>query len=381
VNTLERSRLGPLPLLHGSALCLAACASRPEAPAPDPPVPGAVLVDHLIVEGATRGEIDERRFLHLWQVTFDGENAEAYWSHGGTRLCFQRRNEDQGLPCDQIFVTGEQGHVLVSNGRGATTCAYFLPGDRRVLFASTHGHADACPPKPDYSQGYVWMLHPEFDLWVRDLDSGALEPLTREWGYDAEATVSPVGDRIVFTSTRSGDPELYTCALDGSDVRRITHAEGYDGGAFFSRDGRRLVYRRTAFTPGSEEAEIAEFRSLMRENKVRPHQLELWTCDADGANQAQLSRLGGANFAPYFLPDDRRVIFASNSHEESARNFDLFVTWKDGEMAWLERVTGYSGFDAFPMFSPDGRYLAFASNRGAARPGETNIFVAEWRPD
>jgi TolB protein len=353
-------------------LPLAACAS-----APDCPIPGAVSVDHLIQDG-------ERHFDGLWQLTWGGENAEAYWSSDGQRLVLQRREPEHGVDCDQIYVTGSEGLARVSNGRGVTTCAYFLPGDERILFASTHGEQDNCPPPPDRSQGYVWVLHPEFDVYSASDSGGSIEPLITGPGYDAEATVSPLGDRIVFTSTRSGDIELWTCDLDGANLVQVTDTPGYDGGAFFSHDGRQLVFRTTAFAPGKEAEQLADYRRLLERSLVRPSAMEIYVCDADGSNRRQITSLGGANFAPYFTPDDSKVLFASNHHDRGrpALNFDLFLI--DLESGELEQVTHFDGgrgkqFDSFPMFSPDGRWLAFSSNRGAGAPGETNVFVARWK--
>ena len=274
-------------------------------------------------------------------------------------------------------MTGPDGLEPISSGRGVTTCSYFFPDGRRVLFASTQFHHAECPPPADFSEGYVWRVFPEYDIWSHDLETGAEHPLTSQWGYDAEATISPRGDRIVFTSTRSGDLELWTCDLEGSALFQVTDSLGYDGGGFFSHDGRRIVFRTTQFTPEGGEEELETYRRLLADWKVRPHSMEIMLIDADGTNRVQLTNLGGASFAPFFFPDDRRVIFSTNHHEEGARNFDLFAIGVDG--TGLERITTYEGFDSFPMFSPDGRYLAFASNRGGDVDGETNLFIAEWR--
>jgi Tol biopolymer transport system component len=236
---------------------------------------------------------------------------------------------------------------------------------------------ESCPPKVDHSKGYTWVVHPEYDIFVQDLASGALAQVTSTWGYDAEATISPLGDRMVFTSLRSGDLELWTSKLDGSDPRQVTHRLGYDGGAFFSHDGKQLVFRSTAFAAGKEAQEEARYRELLAESKVRPQSMEIMLCDADGSNIRQLTHLGGANFAPYFFPDDRRILFTSNYHETNQRNFDLFAVGLDGEK--VERITTYDGFDCFPMFSPDGKWLVFASNRGGKVQGETNLFIARWK--
>jgi len=326
-------------------------------------------VDDLIQEG-------EEHFVRLWQLTHGGENAEGYWSQAGDALVLQRRAGD--YTCDRIFHIGPDGQLeQVSSGKGVTTCAYFMNGDSQVIFASTQAGMETCPPPADYSEGYVWSLHPEYDLWVQDLETGVEHRLTETPLYDAEATVSPLGDRIVFTSMRSGDLELWTCDLDGSNLFQVTDKVGYDGGAFFSNDGQRLIFRSTIFTPDGEVGDRPQYLELLAQNKIRPHTLEIMVIDADGTNRRQVTELGGANFAPFFYPDDSRVIFSTNHHDEGGRNFDLFSTDLEGED--VERVTHYEGFDSFPQFSPDGRWLVFASNRGGTQAGETNLFVAEWR--
>jgi len=326
-------------------------------------------------------EPGETHFKHLWMLTDGGENAEAYWSFDGKSLSFQRRIPREGIDCDRIFVVSADGGLAeqVSNGRGVTTCSYYMPNGAEVLFASTHGEQDDCPPKPDFSQGYVWPIHPEFDIWVTDLESGMSRTLIGGPGYDAEATVSPTGDRIVFTSTRTGDLELFTCDLDGGNIVQVTDALGYDGGAFFSHDGTQLVFRATGFTPGQEAEEGATYMRLLEDDKVRPHTMDIYLINADGSDRRKLTDLGGASFAPSFYPDDARIMFSTNHHDprDPARNFDLFSMTTEGTD--LERITTFEGFDSFPLFSPDGRFVAFASNRGNTEPGDTNVFIAEWQ--
>lgn len=338
-----------------------------------PPVglPGMERVDHLIQEGETH-------FAGLWKLTAGGENAEAYLSYAGDRLVLQRRHESEGIECDRIYVTdAERGLVPVSNGRGVTTCSYFLPGDREVVYASTHGAHETCPDKPFYP-GYVWYLHPEYELWVNDLETGHARKITDRWGYDAEATVSPLGDRMVFTSLRTGDVELFTCDLDGGNVVQVTDELGYDGGAFFSHDGSKLVFRSTAFPEGEEgEAQRGEYRMLLERGMVKPSAMELRVCDVDGTNRRTVTNLGDANWAPYFFPTDDRIVFSTNHHRENKRIFDLFAIDEDGGN--LERITTYEGFDSFPYFTRDGRWLVFSSNRGGSVEGETNVFIARWQ--
>ncbi|MGH7563857.1 MAG: hypothetical protein ACREK5_05490 [Gemmatimonadota bacterium] len=308
------------------------------------------------------------------QLTFKGQNAEAYFGPGDERLIFQATPDTLG--CDQIFTMRVDGSEkrMVSTGEGVTTCGYFLyPAGDSLLFSSTHLAGPECPPRPDYSRGYVWPIHPRYDVFVAATDGGGLRRLTDTPGYDAEATMSRDGSRIVFTSVRDGDLEIYTMARDGSDVRRLTNEPGYDGGAFFSYDGSKIVYR--AHHPDTA-AELEDYRGLLAESLVRPSRMEIWLMDADGSSKRQLTDNGAANFAPYFFPDGERIVFASNMHDPEGRNFDLYAIGVDG--GGLTRITTHPDFDAFPMFASDGRRLVWASNRNAAEPGDTNVFVAEW---
>ncbi len=317
----------------------------------------------------------ERHLKNLKQLTFGGENAEAYWSFDGTRLIFQSTRD--GGKADQIYVMNADGSGArrVSNGQGRTTCAYFMKGDERILYASTHLDKPEPPAPPDRSQGYVWGVFPGYDLFTAKPDGSDLKRLTETQGYDAEATVRPDGERIVFTSMRDGDLDLYSMHADGTQVRRLTREVGYDGGAFYSPDSRKICYR--AHHPTKAE-EVSDYLTLLKQHLVRPSRMELWVMDRDGSNKRQVTKNGAANFCPYFTPDGQRLIFASNMHDPQGRNFDLYLVNLDGSS--LERVTTDPNFDGFPMFSPDGKRLVFASNRNAKARGETNLFVAEWVP-
>jgi Tol biopolymer transport system component len=342
--------------------------------------PGAVVLLCLAAAAASQTppptpllRPDEVHLRNLRQLTFGGENAEAYWSPDGEHLIYQHSGDD--VPCDQQFVL----HVAsgrarrVSNGQGRTTCGYFLDRGRRVLYASTHLASPECPPRPDFSQGYVWAMHAGFDLFTARSDGSGLRRLTDSPGYDAEATVSPDGRSIVFTSQRDGDLELYTMDVEGRGVQRLTHEPGYDGGAFFSPDGQRIVWRRDA---PADEAALARYRERLERGLYAPGTLEIWVMNRDGSDKRRVTRLGAASFAPYFHPDGRRIVFSSNHPEPKGRNFDLYLVGDDGSA--LTRITSDPSFDGFPMFSPDGRRLVFASNRGARARGETNLFVADW---
>jgi TolB protein len=313
----------------------------------------------------------EKHLANIKQLTHGGENAEAYFSADGKRLVFQSTRE--GVPCDQIFTinidgTGER---RVSTGAGRTTCGYFDPGDD-IIFASTHETAAACPPKPGFSRGYVWPVYDSYEIYRAKADGSGLMRLTNSPGYDAEATIAPDG-LITFTSVRDGDMEIYSMKGDGTGVRRLTNRPGPDGGPFFSWDGQRIAFRGRQLDPGPE---MDDYRALLGQGLWRPTELELFVMDRDGRNTRQVTKLGGANFAPSWHPDRKRLIFASNIHDPKRRDFDLYLVNLDG--TGLERVTYNATFDGFPMFSPDGRRLVFASNRNATAEGETNVFIADW---
>jgi TolB protein len=194
-------------------------------------------------------------------------------------------------------------------------------------------------------------------------------------GYDAEATVSPLGDRIVFTSSRDNDLELYSMNIDGSDVVRLTHEIGYDGGAFYSADGKKIVYRSQHPT---DSAGISDFQTLLSHGLVRPSVMEIQIMNADGSGKRQLTNFGTASFAPYFHPDGNQIVFASNMKDPKGRNFDIFVMNVDG--TGVTQVTYNDSFDGFPVFTADGKHLIFSSNRNSAREGDTNVFIADWIP-
>lgn len=355
---------------------LAACTSSAPPPAAPDPADAITGWDSSLVHPS------ERHFARLKQLTFGGDNAEAYWSFGSNELVFQSTNPAWGESCDQIHIfhpftddLKASPPQLISVAGGRTTCSYFLPGDSLILYASTHEHDATCPAVPERRADgkYVWPIYESFDIHVADRKGRLVRKLTDTPGYDAEATVSPKGDRIVFTSMRDGDLDLYTMALDGSDVRRVTSTLGYDGGAFFSPDGSKLVWR--ASRPGTP-AEQEEYKALLKEGLVMPTSMELWVANADGSDARQITQLGKANWAPYWHPDGKRIIFASNHKSERGFPFTLFLINADG--TGLEQVSYGDTFDAFPVFSRDGRFLVFSSNRNNGGTRETNLFLAQW---
>jgi len=334
-------------------------------------------VGAVVTVGARGGQAPaaagtEKHLRNIKQLTFGGENAEAYFSSDGTRLIFQATRSGYG--CDQIYSINIDGtgEKRLSNGTGRTTCAYYYPGGKQMLYASTHEASKECPPRPSYARGYVWPIYDGYDIYRANADGSSPTPLTRTPGYDAEATIAPDGE-VVFTSTRDGDMEIYSMRADGSNVRRLTKREGPDGGPFFSWDGKLIAFRGRELKAGQE---LDEYRSLLKEGLWRPTSLELFVMDRDGGSLKQVTKLGGANFAPSWHPDGKRLIFSSNIHDPKGRNFDLYMVNLDG--SGLERLTFNDTFDGFPMFSPDGKRVVFASNRNAKSEGETNVFIAEW---
>lgn len=315
----------------------------------------------------------EKHLKNIKMLTNGGENAEAYLSFDQKRLILQAKTD--GLECDQIFTMNIDGSdkKMVSTGKGRTTCSYFMPGDDKIIYASTHLSGDKCPPNPDFSKGYVWKLYDEFEIFIADANGENIVQVTNNDSYDAEATVSPMGDKIVFTSLRDGDPELYLMDIDGSNQERITFEKGYDGGAFFSQDGSKLVYR--ASRPVTDK-ELQDYDELVKEKLVRPGVLEIHVMDIETKKVTKVTNFGKASFAPFMHPSGDKIIFCSNVNSKDPRNFDLYLINSDG--TGLEQVTFNETFDGFPMFTADGKHLVFASNRFNKERGDTNVFIAEW---
>jgi TolB protein len=324
---------------------------------------------------------EEAHFKSMRQITFGGDNAEAYWSFDDKQIIFQSNNKAWDVNCDQMFLMNADETFdntippMISTGKGRTTCAYFLPDNKRFVYGSTHLGGNECPETPLRKEGkYVWPIYESYDIFVADLNGNITGQLTTEPGYDAEATVSPQGDKIVFTSMRSGDLELYTMNIDGTDVKQITNELGYDGGAFFSPDGTQLIFRSSR--PKTDE-EIKAYKDLLAEGLVQPTEMELFICNADGGNLRQLTHLGNANWSPFFHPNGKKILFSSNFEAERGFPFNLYLIDLDGKN--LERVTHGETFDAFPVFSNDGKRLIFSSNRNNGGGHDTNLFIAEWK--
>lgn len=384
-----------LHLILGASLVVTACSKPPETPQAKPPVNphGGDATEnphanphganpHAAAPVADRDIVrpDEKHLANVKMLTKGGENAEAYFDKTGNELSFQTKRD--GAACDAIFRMNKDGtnqHQVsptTAEGAGRTTCAY-IKGDGGILYASTHGHGPGCLDEPDRSQGYVWKVYPEFDIWVADKDGKNPKKLFESDGYDAEATLCHKDDRVVFTSSKTGDLELWMMNGDGSNPHQLTTTPGYDGGAFFSEDCSKMVWRGTRH---KDQAKIDDDARLLKTNLVRPTTLEIFVADVTKentlANVVQVTNNGKANFAPYFHPDNKRVLYVSNKGDPKGRDFDIYLVNIDG--TGEERITTNPSFDGFPMFTPDGKQLVFASNRANAAPGDTNVFLADW---
>jgi len=326
---------------------------------------------------------EEVHFKNIQQLTFGGDNAEAYWSYDSKYIVFQRTIAKEGLPCDQIFMgkvpenPGDKfEYKMISNGKGRTTCPFFTKDGKHIVYASTHLGGNDCPPIPDrakYGNKYIWPLYDSYDIFMTDLEGKIVKQLTHSKGYDAEATLSPDGKKMIYTSDKEGDIDLYIMDLENGTEKRVTNTLGYDGGAWFSPDGKKIIWR--ASRPKTE-AEIKEYKDFLAENLVAPTNMEVFTANADGSDPKQVTQYGQANWAPAFMHDSKRIIFASNHEYKRGFPFNLYTINGDGTN--LQKISRDKGFDAFPMFSPNGKKIVFCSNRNNGGTRDTNVFVADW---
>lgn len=339
------------------------------------------LMVGVLALSVTTGYSQEKHFKNLKQLTFGGDNAEAYFSPDGSKLTMQISHPAKGVPCDQIYMLdlnkdkfAPEDLQRISTGTGRTTCSYFMPDGKHILYASTHKGNHSCPIPPKSNSGkYLWPIYDDYDIYIADLKGNIVKQLTNEKGYDAEAVVSPDGKKIAFTSTRSGDLEIWIMDIDGSNLKQLTTEYGYDGGCFFSHDSKKLVFRSSR--PKTDE-EIKEYKDLLAQGLVAPTNMEIYTMNIDGTDLKQVTNLGKANWSPYWHPSDKKIIFSSNHHSSRGYDFQLFMVDLNGEN--LEQITFGSDFNAFPMFSPDGKKIVFSSNRNPDKPKETDLFIADW---
>ncbi|HSC52184.1 MAG TPA: hypothetical protein VLC98_01085 [Phnomibacter sp.] len=339
--------------------------------------------EHLeIVQSDTLHYPEEKHLRNIRQLTFGGDNAEAYFSFDNQWIIFQKTNPKEGILCDQMYIgkvpgPGEKFEPrLISPGKGRTTCGAFTKDGKHVIYASTHLSSADCPPVPDrskYGNKYIWPLYDSYDIFMADLNGKIVKQLTKTKGYDAEATLSPDGKKMVYTSTKSGDLELWIMDLKSGKEKQVTNLLGYDGGAWFSPDGKKLIWRASRPANADEEK---EYKDLLAQNLVAPTNMEVWIADADGSNAKKVTAFGQANWAPTYMPDSKRILFASNHEYKRGFPFNLYMINEDG--TGLTKVSRDKGFDAFPMFSYNGKQLLFCSNRNNGGTRDTNIFLADW---
>lgn len=334
----------------------------------------------------------EKHLTNIRQLTFGGENAEAYLNIQCNKLVWQAK--EPGYPDDQIFEMNldGSGKRLISTGLGRCTCSYFTPNGKWIYFSSTHAKQPQGQAPLDFSKGYVWMVNPNFVMYKRLASAPASDPKTMKGtpgdppnvdfkpvidkpnAYVAETTIAPNAKWMTWTSDFQGDLEVYKSDLNGNHIKRLTNKVGYDGGPFVSWDSKWIVYRRdTLSTP----TETKDYKDLLKQSLIRPTKLEIWIMDANGNHKRQITHLNCASFAPFLAPDDKHIIFSSNYGDPKGREFDLFMINVDG--TGLERITKTPGFDGFPMFTRDGKKLVWCSNRNGKEPFETDVFVADWK--
>ncbi len=310
---------------------------------------------------------EARHLRHIKQLTFDGaRSGEGYFSPDGTRIVFQStraplQSGEAENPFYQIFTMDLRSGELrrLSPGVGKTTCSFFRPDGKRILFASTHLDPDALKKqreeiefqKSGKQRRYSWDFDDAYDIFDCKPDGSDLRRLTDAKGYDAEASYSPDGRRICFCSARDGDREIYVMDADGGNQRRVTRDPGYDGGPFFAPDGQWIVYRH--FTPDETKAEIM---------MIRP----------DGSGKRQVTKLGAMSWSPFFHPGGKWIVFCSNK-DGGFGNFELYLVRPDGTQ--LTRLTYSDGFDGLPVFSPDGQKLMWTSTRAG---GKSQLFIADF---
>jgi len=317
----------------------------------------------------------EDHLTKIKQLTREGENKKASFAPNNEKIIFQAMRDN--LRCDAIYSMKRDGSEinLLSSGKGIAVSAKIAPDNESIIYSSTHKVDYQCPQRPEFSLDYVWSLYRDYDVFVSDSFGGSTKRLTRTEDYDGNASYSPTGNRVVFTSNRSGDLELYLMNSDGSNVKQLTKAVGYDGDAVFSPDGKYIVWR--ASRPKGND--LDEYRYQLSQGLLRAGKFELFLLKLGSKRAVRLTNNGATNFSPSFDPQSSKVIFSSNMSQDDGLNYDLYTV--DIKTRKLERITYYSGFDGYPVFSSDGKKLLFTSSRNFRYKAETNIFTVDWVAD
>ncbi|MFI5201645.1 MAG: TolB family protein [Candidatus Kapaibacterium sp.] len=314
----------------------------------------------------------EHHLKNIRQLTFEGVNTRPVISPDDNYLAFQAHGEKPNS-CDQIYrmpLTGVPAS-RISSGKGRATGVAFLSGNE-LLFSSTEAvNGGACPGEP---KDGVWPMQKGSNLYTSDSNEKQLQPLTKdEEHFDGDASVSPNGDRILFTSTRTGEAELFSMKADGSDVKQLTQGEGFNGDAAFSPSGNEIVLCESH----PKGRTLAEYKTSLEKGYIDPAGLEIYVMNTDGTNKRPVTHLSGTCYAPHWAPDGEHIVFSSKNFL-TGNATDLFMIRKDGTD--LERITFGRVFDGFAEFSRDGTKLVFCSNRNASHPNDINLFVADWVP-
>ncbi len=314
----------------------------------------------------------ERHLRNIRQLTFEGVNTRPTISPDDRYLAFQAHGVKPNS-CDQIYRMPLSGIPAgrISSGKGRATGAAFLRSDEIVYSSTQAVDNGACPAPPSVKD--VWRLDKGAELYISDTNGKAVRQLKGNPAhYNGEAAVSPNGGRIIFTSTRTGDPELFSMNPDGSALKQLTHHVGFDGDASYSPMGNEIVFSGSR----PKRPALAEYKKSLAKGYADRWPSEIYVMNIDGSGERELTHLAGANYAPCWMPDGTHILFTSNHLDPTGKAFDLFMIKSDG--TGLERITHGGGFNGFPVFTRDGKHLVFCSSRNATHPNDVNIFLADW---
>ena len=283
------------------------------------------------------GFAQESNLKNLRQLTFGGDNAEAYFSPDGKNLTLQITNPQFGIECDQIYLLDlqKENHSpedlkLISTGYGRTTCSFFMPDGKHILYASTHEGGHACPAPPKSTDGkYLWAIYPEFDIYVADLNGNVVKQLTNSPGYDAEAVVSPDGKKIIMSFAQEGNSDIYTMDIKTRVVEKLTDHPSIDTSPSYSPDGSYITF-----------------------NSDRSGFQQIYTMKSDGTNVKRISFGEGLYGTPVWSPRGDLIAFTKLYRNK----FYIGVMRSDGSG---ERLLTENYYQEAPSWAPNGRVLVF----------------------